>query len=514
MSKPLYHIVLVEDDDAHAELVNESFKMHPQFRLTKLDRLKTAQDFLKNTQPDLLFSDLVLPDGRGIDLIPDAGDMAAYPAVLMTSYGDEQTAVEVMKSGAFDYLTKSEQLFYEMPRVAERVLREWQEIVKRREAEVALRRSEEHLRMALESAKAGTWEWDFQEGCFTHSEGLENFFQLPFKSKRFRLSQYLELVGPDDRELVKEILNQALSENPPYQQEPFQVEHRTLGPAGEERWLSVQGKVIRDEQDDLLRIAGTIVDITARKESEAKLRNMEDHLAHVSRVSTMGEMISGIAHELNQPLYAIQNYGKASLNLLAQGREANSDQIREWLEEITTTATHAGEVLTRHRDFVRKSPSERTSVDVQEVVRSATDMVRHESRKQSIAVRNIVSLELPKVSIDAVQIEQVLVNLLRNSFEALELSNRNGRALVRISAELIDGKLEVTVFDNGPGLPNEAAKVFDAFSTTKPNGMGLGLAIARTIVESHGGKLWATSNQEEGVSFHFTLPIGKRSGLC
>jgi two-component system sensor kinase FixL len=510
MNAPVYHIVLVEDDEAHAELVSESFRLHPQFRLTILPSLKSARELLKDHQPDLLFADLVLPDGRGNQLLPEDRETAPFPTVLITSYGDERTAVKMIKGGAFDYLTKSDQLFIDMPRIAERVLREWQELVKRRKTEQALRRSEEHLRMALEAANAGTWEWDISAGRFTHSAGVERFFNLPERGVDFSITQYMEQIEPDDQQIVQGVFEQALNETVPYRIEPYQVELRTLMVGERERWLSVQGNVIRDEQGKPLRVAGTIVDISVRKEAEAKLRSMEDHLAHVSRVSTMGEMISGIAHELNQPLYTIQNYSKASLNLMAQDTALNADQIREWLVEISETATHAGKVLMRLRDFVQKVPSKRAAVDVRDVVEKATAMLRYDSGKQNITIFDTIASGVLQVKVDTVQIEQVLVNLLRNSFEAMEQSNINGSGRVTIAAEGRGDKIEVTVADNGPGLPEgSSARVFDAFSTTKPEGMGLGLAIARTIVESHGGKLWSTPNKEEGVSFHFTLPIGE-----
>jgi len=510
MNSPSHHVLLVEDDQSHAELVGEAFRAYPNFRLTILHSLSSANSFLAQEKPDLLFCDLLLPDGRGSSLLPVDREAASFPAVLITSFGDERTAVEVMKGGAYDYLTKSDQLFLEMPRIAERILREWQEIVKRREAEQALRRSEEHLRMALEAADAGTWEWDFSAKRFTFSVGIERFLNLSSDGTNLTVSQYLELVVPEDRQAVQSVLDQALEESAPYRIEPYQIEHRTMGPEGKERWLLVRGRVSRDERGEPLRLAGTLADITSRKTWEAKLRSTEDHLAHVSRVSTMGEMISGIAHELNQPLYAIQNYGKASLNMLARDDASNFDQIREWLEEITETAAHAGQVLTRLRNFVRKVPSQREWVNVCEVVETATAMVQYDGRRRSVKIEDTVSTEIPKVSIDAVQIEQVLVNLLRNSFEAIEHHHSNGSALVTIGAETSGDKVEVTVADNGPGLPEENnERVFDAFATTKEEGMGLGLAIARTIVEAHHGKLWATPNAEGGASFHFTLPVGQ-----
>ena len=248
-----------------------------------------------------------------------------------------------------------------------------------------------------------------------------------------------------------------------------------------------------------------------REKAEQALRRSEEQLAHVARISTMGEMVSGIAHELNQPLYAIQNYSKACSHLLGYDGNVDRDQVRDWVDEIAATAEHAGEVLVRLRNFVLKSPAERTPVDLCETIETAIALVQHEARQRGVVIDCAPMAKTPTVFADDVQIVQVLVNLLRNAFEAMQQQS-NGEPQITITAESNDDFIEVTVADNGPGIPStRAERIFDAFNSTKPDGMGLGLAISMTIVESHGGRLWTTNSSNGGAVFRFSLPTGEGS---
>jgi len=245
------------------------------------------------------------------------------------------------------------------------------------------------------------------------------------------------------------------------------------------------------------------IDITDRKRNEERLQHLQAQLAHVARLSTLGEMMAGIAHEVNQPLYAIVNFAKACTNLLDQ-EHADLDLVRKWNQEMVTGATRAAEIIRRARSFVRRSDAARTDMSINEVVAEAVQLLSVETR-----CKNRICLELapenPWVQIDRVEIQQVLVNLLRNALEAEEAAGTAAAPVVARTTVAGD-RVEIAVIDHGPGLPGQPGlDIFEPFVTTKTNGLGLGLAISRTIVEGHRSELQAISNPEGGAVFRFSL---------
>ncbi|HUT87939.1 MAG TPA: ATP-binding protein, partial [Thermoguttaceae bacterium] len=238
-----------------------------------------------------------------------------------------------------------------------------------------------------------------------------------------------------------------------------------------------------------------------------KLRQMETHLAHVTRLSAMGEMVAGIAHEVNQPFYSILNFAKASRNVLSAQREPNLEDLRDWMNEIAAAAARAGDIIRRLRDFARKTGSIRVVSDIEGIIGESIELVAFEARQRHVTVQRERCKAALAASVDRVEIQQVLVNLLRNACEALEESEVP-RRLVTIRTAATDAFVEVSVADNGPGLPpDKDLTIFNAFATTKIEGLGMGLAISKSIVESHGGEIWAASNPDGGATFHFTLPL-------
>jgi len=243
---------------------------------------------------------------------------------------------------------------------------------------------------------------------------------------------------------------------------------------------------------------------------------MELRLSHVARLSMMGEMVAGIAHEINQPLYSVLNFAKAVRNILTEQQKPDVERLREWNDEIITAASHAGAIIKRLRSFARKGSAERSICPMNRIVKESLELTAFEARRRDVTVRQELSEPSASVHVDAVQIQQVLVNLLQNAFDAMEEVTANNRVVTVRSgrSEESDELVEVSVKDNGSGLPvEEHDNVFEAFVTTKPKGLGLGLTISEAIVESHGGRLWVTSAPEGGARFHFTLPIveGKHS---
>jgi len=262
-----------------------------------------------------------------------------------------------------------------------------------------------------------------------------------------------------------------------------------------------------------------VLDLSEQKRAQEKLRDAQQslyatqgELARISRLTTMGELTASIAHEVNQPLTAITNNGSACLRLLAN-QNLGPEVLRRTLEEIVADGNRASAVIARIRGFIKKAPSEKSELDVNEVIQEVLALVGPELQKNRIAVKCELSTSLPLVFADRVQLQQVLLNLIVNGIEAMTAVTDRARARALVVQSKIDesGVLMVAVCDTGTGLSLEADRVFTPFFTTKANGMGMGLPISRSLVEGHGGRLWATSNSPYGAVFSFTLPAAGSS---
>ena len=286
---------------------------------------------------------------------------------------------------------------------------------------------------------------------------------------------------------------------------PHEVELRLLGTDEQYRWFLLRYSPLRDEQGRITRwyIAGT--DIEDRKEAEEWARRAQADLAHTNRVITMGELTASVAHEVSQPIAASLTNARTCLRWLA-GDSPNLDEAREAAKRIVRDQTRAGEIISRIRLLFKKASPQRELVDINEVIREMIVLLRGEAARYSILLQTELAADLPQVMGDRVQLQQVMMNLMMNGIDAL--ADIDGtRELVIRSHYAEDGLVSVSVSDSGLGLPKErAGKIFDAFFTTKPHGTGMGLRISRSIVESHGGRLWASENIPRGASFHFTLP--------
>ncbi|HUA54211.1 MAG TPA: PAS domain S-box protein [Candidatus Sulfotelmatobacter sp.] len=248
---------------------------------------------------------------------------------------------------------------------------------------------------------------------------------------------------------------------------------------------------------------GFIRDITERQGTERRLQEIQAELMHNSRLSTMGQMASALAHELNQPLTAVINYAQASRRLLGAG--AGEDKLRPVLDKAVEQAGRAGQIIRRLRDFLEKGETERRLEDINKVVEEATALGLVGVKDTGVKVQLEIGRDMPSVMMDKIQIQQVVMNLVRNAVEAMEGAAR--RELVIATTLNKDDQVEVAVLDTGPGLaPEVAAQLFQPFVSTKQKGMGLGLSICRTIVEAHGGRLGAAARDGGGTAFRFTLP--------
>ena len=372
------------------------------------------------------------------------------------------------------------------------------DVTERRRAERALRDSEEKLRLIVENMTELVLKLDGERRIM------------------FASPSYLAYFGTTEAEVLGRPVGVQIHEEdwpataaarasvavPPY---TMTVEHRVMTPGGW-RWLSWSARGIVDAAGRLTAIVASARDITARRRAEEQARQHLQSLAHVTRVSSMGEMASAIAHEINQPLTAIANYTYASVRMLRSGA-ASQDEILDVLQRVAGEAERAGEVVRRMRSFVRGDEGQIQEVEANFLVNEVVRLAAAEARQNGVELDTRLEIGLPVVLADSIQIQQVLLNLVRNAIEAIAISGSEVRRIQLSTRASGDGMIEIAVCDTGPGLAGtDLEKVFEPFYTTKPEGIGIGLALSRSIADAHGGRLWATANPGPGATFHLTLP--------
>jgi C4-dicarboxylate-specific signal transduction histidine kinase len=261
-------------------------------------------------------------------------------------------------------------------------------------------------------------------------------------------------------------------------------------------------------------IVGALVDVTATRKAEEALNKAQTELAHVTRVTTLGEMSASIAHEVNQPLTAIMVNGNAGLRWLLRD-QPELGEVQDVLQRIVGEANRASEVMRRIRDLSQKASPRMVELDINRVIGEALSLLRREALRHRVALRVDLAPDLPAVCGDRIQLQQVIINLAINGFQALAPVEDRPR-VVSIRTEEVDPKqVVVMVEDAGVGVePENASRLFSAFYTTKPDGMGMGLSICRSIVEAHGGRLWASRNNGPGMTFRFTIRAADEVESC
>jgi PAS domain S-box-containing protein len=313
----------------------------------------------------------------------------------------------------------------------------------------------------------------------------------------------LQRIHPEDRDRVLEHVLKAFRDK-----EDYAAEFRIVLPEGTIKYIHGLGHPVFSSTGDLLEVVGTQVDVTERKLAEQereRLRQLQADLAHINRVSTMGELTASLAHEIKQPMTAALTDARTCLRWLRRDAPDVSE-AREAASRLVTDVSRAAEIISRISLLFKKVASQRELVDVNELIQEMIVLLRNEAARYSISIRSALADDLPKVVADRVQLQQVFMNLMLNGIEAMK-DNAIGSELTVSSQRSEAAEVLISVADAGVGLPPEiAANIFDAFYTTKPQGTGMGLPISRSIIESHGGRLWATPNSGAGAIFLFTLP--------
>jgi PAS domain S-box-containing protein len=362
-----------------------------------------------------------------------------------------------------------------------------------------LKKSEDRLRVLIETIPALAWT-SLADG----SNDFVNRRWLEYTGVSLEQMQCAGTTTPFHPEDVDEYLDKwrsALATG-----ETFENEARVRRAAdGEYRWFLIRGLPLRDVRGNIVKWYGTMTDIEDRKRAEEALRKANADLAHITRVMTMGEFAASIAHEVSQPLSAVVTNAEASLRWLA-GRPPNIEKACEAVGRIVRDGKRTGEVIAQIRALCRKSGIKRQRLDMNEAIEEILALAQGELRTKRVALRADLATRLSPVLGDRVQLQQVVLNLVMNGIEAMSSVQDRPRELVIRTQEGEDDQIVVTVEDSGTGLdPKITEQIFDAFYTTKDEGMGMGLSISRSIVQDHGGRLWATTNEGPGATFQFTL---------
>ena len=376
------------------------------------------------------------------------------------------------------------------------------DLTERKRAEEEMRQSEERLRLVLEANSEGVWDWNIPSGKAFFSRRYSAM--LGYEPEEFvtDYDAWKALVHPDDFERVHAEHVAHIDHG-----KEFCVEFRMRKKSGDWCWIRARGTVVeRDTEGRAIRMVGTHQDITGRKQAEAELLRERAELAHVARVSTMGELAASVAHELNQPLGAILANAEAAELFLQQDPPA-LDELRGILTDIRKDDERAGEVIRRMRALLRKHELERQPLEINSLVEDVLQFVSGDAALRGISLTADLGPVLPKVAGDRVHLQQVLLNLILNGMDAMAGQPRERRQISVRTRLGADGRVELAVIDSGHGIePDKLARLFEPFYTTKPNGMGMELSIARTIIEAHHGRIWAENNASGGAVFRIALP--------
>ena len=373
--------------------------------------------------------------------------------------------------------------------------------LRRVEVESALRASEERYRLLVDTMTEGLAMQD-EDGTVTYVN--DRFCEMTGYSRQQLLGKAaIAFIGESNTQRWRELMKSRREGH----SDTYEAEFTR--PDGRVVHFVIAPQRVVDEEGNFRGSFGVFTDITEHKETEERAMQHQSDLAHVARLSVMGEMASGLAHELNQPLSAISTYCRAGLRIIDAAKKDIPEKLAHALEQSAIQAQRAGAIIRRMRQFATKSKTQRSRVKLNAVIQDTLDFIEPETRKAGVKVDRELAENLPHVSIDRIQIEQVILNLMRNSLEAMAEGGADRRALT-IRTRLIDSsEIQVTVEDTGPGLGSATEQIFDTFHSTKEDGMGLGLAISQSIIEAHGGQLWADYRPGPGATFHFTLPVSE-----
>ena len=364
----------------------------------------------------------------------------------------------------------------------------------------ALRESEERMRLAAEAANLRIWEWDLGKDEIWATNSRRALSGWPASGK-IGFEDFISRVHPDDRDRIRQLVDDTIRKG-----QDFDCEYRLILPDGIVRWMATRGSVRYDASSKPNQVLGISINITARKQAELEAKQRRDELNHLSRVALVGELSASIAHELNQPLAGILSNAGAGEFVIDQG-DVDLKEIRELLADISADARRASDVVHGIRSMIKKEQATRHRINLNDVVTNVIHIIGSDALLHACELRTSLEAALPIVEVDPVQIQQVLINLIVNAFDAMRDTPVSKRKVEIMTQRNGDGAVRISVRDYGVGISEEMrSRIFEQFFTTKPEGLGMGLAIVRSIIEEHAGTIEAENADGEGARFHFTLP--------
>jgi PAS domain S-box-containing protein len=372
-----------------------------------------------------------------------------------------------------------------------------------------LRRSEAYLAEAQRLSQTGSWAWSPEEGIRYWSEECYRVLSFDPQGGLPQHEDFIQRLHPDDQPAFRELIQTVSREKT-----EFEADYRIVHLDGPVRDIHVVGHPVLSTSGHLVEFVGTVIDVTERRRAEqerARLHQLEADLAHINRVSTLGEMAASLAHEVKQPITAARNNARAALNFLDRS-PPDLREVREAVDCIVGDADRAADIVERIRDHIKKAPPRKDRVDLNEAINEVIVLARRAITKNGVSVQTHLTEGSLPVQVDCVQVQQVVLNLILNAVEAMASVDAGARELLISIKQNETNGIVVAVGDSGPGIdPKNLDRVFEAFYTTKSSGVGMGLSICRSIIEAHGGRLWADANKPRGAVFQFTLPNAENS---
>jgi len=373
------------------------------------------------------------------------------------------------------------------------------DLIRARQTAADLRRSEAWMSHAALAANLGMWDWDITRDRISGTRS--GLVQAGLADdERLTLERFLESVHAEDRGSVRQAIRRVVEDG-----EPVDIEYRMVDSRGGARWISARGEADRGPDGKPRHVRGVTIDITSQKRKDAELQQQRDQLAHIQRVSALGQLSSALAHEISQPLGAMLRNAEAG-ELYLKKTPPELDEVNAILGDIQRDGKRAAAIIDRMRSFLMPRESVLETLELKELLEQVATFLRAEFRAYDTRLVLDLPRVLPAVRGDRIQLQQVVLNLLLNSLEALSEFPSERREVV-IRASSMAGVVEVAVFDSGPGFSADRMhSAFEPFMSTKRTGTGIGLAICKTIIDSHGGRIWAEHNPGGGAILRFTLP--------
>lgn len=524
-------VLVVEDNGEMQRFIAEV--LGDEYRVVAAANGAEALELALAEPPDLVVSDLMMPKLGGDRLVDEmraSPTLLHVPVLVLSAKADEALRLKLLSESVQDYVTKPfsphelrarvrnlvmmkrarDALQKELSSQNEDLAQLTQQLIANKQALqqslAAQRKSEQLWRAVYEHSAAGIALTEPDGRILTANPAFQKM--LGYTAKDLQNCFLAQITPEDDREITRSRIAQLIAGKVDEYYVQRRYEHRD----GSIIWANVGVSLIPGSEGGAPMLLQVVEDITERKRAEQALADAQNELACVTRVTAMGELAASIAHEVNQPLAAVVANGHAAQRWL-KVETPNEQEVHDAIQRIIRDANRASEVIARIRGFLKRKGPDRTQVHLEEVIGDVISLVRDKARSHGVSLSVRSAAGLPPVMADRVQLQQVVLNLVMNAIDAM--SSLSGREpVLEIEADQIGpDTVRVTVRDSGGGLePQDRLRIFDAFYTTKPEGLGMGLAISSSIIEAHGGRLWATPNDGPGETFQFTLPIGALCG--